>query len=69
MFVYLDNQASTPVDSRIIQKMLPFMSEVYGNPHSNDHFFGWESQKAVTNSRKQVAAFLNSDPEEIVFTS
>ena len=69
MFVYLDNQASTPVDSRIIQKMLPFMSEVYGNPHSNDHFFGWESQKAVTNSRKQVAVFLNSDPEEIVFTS
>ena len=69
MFVYLDNQASTPVDSRIIQKMLPYMSEVYGNPHSNDHFFGWESQKAVVNSRKQLARFLKSDPEEIVFTS
>ena len=69
MFVYLDNQASTPVDSRVIDKMLPYMSDIYGNPHSNDHYFGWESNKALNNSRKQVASFLKSDPEEIFFTS
>lgn len=69
MQVYLDNQASTPVDARVIEKIHPFMAKIYGNPHSDDHYFGWESRKAIQKSREKIAFFLKCDPDEIIFTS
>lgn len=68
-FVYLDNQATTPVDERVIERMLPYFRETYGNPHSNDHYFGWESKRAVDAARRQIASILNVDSDEIIFTS
>ena len=52
--LYLDMQATTPLDPRVLDRMLPFMTEQYGNPHSRTHFFGWESEDAVEVARKQV---------------
>ena len=67
--VYLDYQASTPVDPLVREAMLPFLTEQFGNPHSSDHFFGWEASSAVRTARAQVASFINADDDEIVFTS
>lgn len=67
--IYLDNQATTPVDKRVIEALVPHLSIQYGNPHSNDHWFGWQSKKAVDTARKCVAEFINSDPDEVIFTS
>ena len=52
--LYLDMQATTPMDPRVLDRMLPFMTEHYGNPHSRTHYFGWESEDAVEVARKQV---------------
>jgi cysteine sulfinate desulfinase/cysteine desulfurase-like protein len=68
-FIYFDNQASTPVDPRVCERMLPYLSEIYGNPHSNDHYFGWGAKKAVDAARRDVASLLNADADEVVFTS
>lgn len=68
-FIYLDNQATTPVDERVIERMLPYLRETYGNPHSNDHYFGWGSKRAVDTARGQIASLLNVDSDEIIFTS
>lgn len=68
-FIYLDNQATTPVDERVIECMLPYFRETYGNPHSNDHYFGWGSKRAVDTARRQIASLLNVDSDEIIFTS
>ncbi len=67
--IYADYQATTPVDPRVLEKMLPFWNESYGNPHSNDHIVGWNAAKAVRESLISVAALIGAEPDEIVFTS
>lgn len=67
--VYLDHQATSPVDERVLQKMLPFFRERFGNPHATDHAVGWESSRAVTESAAQIAGLIGAEPDEIVFTS
>lgn len=67
--IYLDMQATTPTDPRVLDAMLPFMTGMYGNPHSRTHAYGWETDKAVEESRKQIADLIGADPKEIIFTS
>ena len=67
--IYLDYSATTPVDPRVAQKMIPYLTEHFGNPASRSHAYGWEAEKAVEEAREQVAALLNADPREIVWTS
>ncbi|KAK3912688.1 Cysteine desulfurase, mitochondrial [Frankliniella fusca] len=67
--LYLDAQATTPLDPRVLDAMLPYLTSYYGNPHSRTHAYGWESEKAVENARKQIADLIGSDPKEIIFTS
>jgi cysteine desulfurase len=67
--LYMDFQATTPMDPRVLDSMLPYMTSLYGNPHSRTHYFGWESESAMEKAREQVAALINADPREIVFTS
>jgi cysteine desulfurase len=67
--VYLDYHATTPVDPRVLADMLPFFTERFGNPHSRQHAWGWETRDAVEHARAQVAALINASPSEIVFTS
>ncbi len=67
--VYLDYQATTPIDPRVRDAMMPFLGEQFGNPHSSDHSFGWDAATAVRNARAKVAEFINADDDEIVFTS
>lgn len=67
--IYLDNHATTRTDPRVVEAMLPFFSEVYGNASSVDHIFGDTARKAVEHAREQVAALINARAEEIVFTS
>ena len=66
--IYLDNAATTPVDKRVFEEMVPYLTEIFGNP-SSVHLFGRESKKAVEKARSSVAELINADPEEIVFTS
>jgi cysteine desulfurase len=67
--IYLDYSATTPVDPRVAQKMIPYLTEQFGNPASRSHAFGWEAEKAVEEAREHVAALLNADPKEIIWTS
>ena len=67
--VYLDFHATTPVDPRVLEAMLPYFTEQFGNPASRQHAYGWESQKAVDTARSQVAALIGASASEIVFTS
>ena len=67
--VYLDNQATTRCDSRVVATMLPWFTEHYGNPHSVEHVMGTEAEAAVEDARTQVAALVGADPKELVFTS
>ncbi len=67
--IYLDHQATTPVDTRVSNKMQPFLSETFGNPHSMDHFLGWHASKAVEAARSQIAQLINAGNDEIIFTS
>ncbi|XVF17457.1 hypothetical protein REPUB_Repub10bG0123700 [Reevesia pubescens] len=67
--LYLDMQATSPVDPRVLDSMLPFYLSRYGNPHSRTHLYGWESETAVETSRAQVASLIGASPKEIVFTS
>lgn len=67
--IYLDMQATTPVDPRVLDAMLPFYVGVFGNPHSRTHAYGWESEKAVEEAREHVARLIGADPKEIIFTS
>ena len=67
--VYLDYQATTPLDPRVREAMLPFLGDLFGNPHSNDHSFGWEAARAIKHARARVAALINADDDEVVFTS
>ncbi|NMG32215.1 IscS subfamily cysteine desulfurase [Aromatoleum evansii] len=67
--IYLDYSATTPVDPRVAQAMIPWLTEHFGNPASRSHAYGWEAEKAVEDAREQVAALVNADPKEIVWTS
>ncbi|KAK8930300.1 Cysteine desulfurase, mitochondrial [Metarhizium anisopliae] len=67
--IYLDMQATTPVDPRVLDAMIPFYVGVYGNPHSRTHAYGWESEKAVEAAREHIASLIGADPKEIIFTS
>ena len=67
--VYLDYQATTPMDPRVLEAMMPYFMEKFGNPHSRNHEHGWEAEEAVEKARKQVADLIGADEREIVFTS
>ena len=67
--IYMDYSATTPVDPRVADKMIPYLTEKFGNPASRSHAFGWEADAAVELAREQVAALVNADPKEIVWTS
>ncbi|HTZ34494.1 MAG TPA: aminotransferase class V-fold PLP-dependent enzyme [Stellaceae bacterium] len=67
--IYLDNQASTPVDPRVLEAMLPYFTIDYGNPHSESHVYGHRAMAAIDAARGEVAALIHADPREIVFTS
>ena len=67
--IYLDYSATTPVDPRVAEKMIPYLTEMFGNPASRSHAFGWEAEKAVEQAREEVAGLVGCDPREIVWTS
>lgn len=67
--IYLDHAATTPCDPRVVEAMLPYFTERFGNSGSRNHRFGWEAEDAIDNAREQVAALLGANPKEVVFTS
>ncbi len=69
LMIYLDYQATTPCDPRVVEKMMPYFTEHYGNPHSRNHAIGWVAEKACEDARAQIADLISANPKEIVFTS
>lgn len=67
--IYLDYQSTTPCDPRVVESMLPYFTEEFGNPHSRSHAYGWTAEEAVEQARAQVANLINADPREVIFTS
>lgn len=67
--IYLDNHSTTRTDPRVVDAMMPYLKEIYGNPSSKSHEFGWKADAAIENARKQTAAIINADSREIIFTS
>jgi len=67
--IYLDYSATTPVDPRVVDRMVPYLREHFGNPASRSHSYGWEAETAVEQAREQVALLVNADPREIIWTS
>lgn len=67
--IYLDNNATTPVDKRVLEVMMPFFSQEFGNPSSRTHAYGWAADEAVAKAREQVAALIGGEPDRVIFTS
>lgn len=67
--VYLDNNATTPCDPRVVDAMMPYLTNQFGNPHSRSHAFGWEAEKMVEQARRKVANLIGAEKREIIFTS
>jgi cysteine desulfurase len=67
--IYLDYQATTPTDQRVVDAMLPWFTKQFGNPHSRNHAYGWEAEEAIDIAREHIASLINADPKEIIFTS
>jgi len=67
--IYLDHAATTPCDPRVVESMLPYFTDMFGNPGSRNHSYGWDSEEAVSKAREQVASLIGADPKEIIFTS
>jgi cysteine desulfurase len=67
--IYLDYQSTTPCDPRVVEKMIPYYYEKFGNPHSRSHYYGWEAETAVEEARENIAKLLGADSREIIFTS
>jgi cysteine desulfurase len=67
--IYMDFQATTPLDPRVLKSMLPYLKEKFGNPHSRTHSFGWEAERGVEAARKQIAELIGADAKDIIITS
>jgi cysteine desulfurase len=67
--IYFDYQATTPMDPRVLDAMIPYFTEKFGNPHSRSHSYGWEAEEAVESAREEVAKLINADSRSVVFTS